>query len=381
MLPIKELSNWLNRLVDSALQMRNKAIHVGTEKLKPPMRERAISINQFLLLALAITLSFQLYYLLFDFANMVPVILVHTVAIGLYILALYANVKGAVLSAACIAMAGPLFFQVPAVCYMISADSGMHLFLLAGGIFTFLVFSDDHKHFRLAFIIASLILFVVIERYFSRELAIVKLSDQILESMVYLNAIGTSVMIYLLSSLSHKTITDQADQIKVQAKSLRKLAHTDPLTQLPNRRQVLSTMESNHKETRFAGVLALADIDHFKGFNDQHGHDCGDEILRSLSHRLSTSMRAEDTVGRWGGEEFIFLLSDMTMVEAKPILERLRQSVEETPITHLGVDHRITISIGAAEMSKDKTFKNAFKLADQALYQCKQNGRNRFLSA
>ncbi|MBV1915022.1 MAG: GGDEF domain-containing protein [Pseudomonadales bacterium] len=360
----------------------NWAINIGTKSLQSPNRERAVSTNQFILLALALTLSFQLYYLLFDFTNMLPVILVHATSTGIYIFALYLNSKGRVLLAACIALAGPLFFQVPAICYLISADSGMHFFLLAGSIFTFLVFSDDHKHFRLGFIIVSLIFFVVIERYFTRELAIIKLSDGLLDSMVYLNAIGTSVMIYLLSSLSHSMVTEQGDKIRVQAKALDMLANTDPLTQLPNRRQILSATEvRGNGKSSFTGVIAVADIDRFKSFNDRYGHDCGDEILRSLAHSMSSSMRSGDTVGRWGGEEFIFLLSGVNMNEAKSILERLRLLIEKTSITHSGTEHYITVSIGAAEMRDGKRFEAAFKMADQALYQCKQNGRNCVISS
>jgi len=371
----------LSNLLNQAATLRNWAINIGTQSLESPTLERVISTNQFILLALALTLSFQLYYLLFDFSNMVPVILVHTAASGIYLVALFINSKGDVLLGACIALAGPLFFQVPAVCYLISADSGMHFFLLAGGIFTFLVFSDNHKHFRLGFIVVSLLFFVVIERYFTRDLAMVKLSQELLESMVYLNAIGTSVMIYLLSSQSHKMIIEQGDKIRVQANALDTLANTDPLTKLPNRRQILSTITTDDDNSScFTGVLAIADIDHFKSFNDHFGHDCGDEILRCLAHNMSASMRTEDTVGRWGGEEFIFLLSGLTICEAKPILEQLRQSIEQTPINHLGIDHDITVSIGAAEMTIGNSFDGIFKVADQALYQSKQSGRNRVVS-
>ncbi|MBL4584030.1 MAG: GGDEF domain-containing protein [Pseudomonadales bacterium] len=357
-------------------------IHIGIESLASPERERAISINQFLLLALEITLAFQLYYLLFDPVKMMPVILVHAVAAGIYLSAFYANTKGNFLIAACMALAGPLLFQVPVVCFLISAESGMHIFLLAGGLFTFLVFTDQQKIYRLIFIAVSLVLFIVIDRYFTRDLAMIKLSAELLTSMVYLNAIGTSVMIYLLSSLSYRMITEQGNQIKIQAQSLEMLAHTDSLTQLPNRRQIVSATKTDaHGKSIFKGVLAIADIDNFKKFNDQYGHDCGDEILRSIAFNMSTLIRSKDMVARWGGEEFIFLISGLDMAEAEPMLQRLRESIEQTPITHLGLNHSITVSIGATQMGGHNNFKEAFKRADQALYQCKQNGKNCFLSS
>ena len=364
-----------------AYRLTKWAVNIGTEGLQSPEREHTISVNQFTLIALTLTLAFQLYYLLFEFTLMLPVILVHTVATGIYLLALYISSRGNFLLAACIALAGPLFFQVPAVCYIISAEAGMHVFFLAGGIFTFIVFSDNHKHFRLGFIIISLIFFIVIERYFSRDLALVKLSDEMLNSMVYLNAIGTSVMIYLLASASHRMIVEQADQIRTQAHSLDTLANTDSLTQLPNRRQILSSVKNSKNGIRaFTGVLAIADIDHFKIFNDQYGHDCGDEILLSVARIMAGSIREKDIVGRWGGEEFIFLLADTTMSEAESILQRLRLSIERTPIPYRSVEHHTTVSIGATELGSDCDFNEAFKLADSALYQCKQNGRNCFLS-
>ncbi|MDF1644540.1 MAG: GGDEF domain-containing protein [Pseudomonadales bacterium] len=379
---IKELINKLEKPQTKFIDLRNRLVHIGTASLQSPERARVISTNQFILLALALTLSFQLYYLLFEFQQMFAAILVHTIASGVYILALVANARGMHLTAACAALAGPLFFQVPAICFLISAESGMHVFLLAGGIFTFVVFPNNQKGFRLVFIAFSLLFFILIERYFTRDLAPIKLPETLLTNMVYLNAIGTSLMIYLLSSLSHRMILEQGNEIRLQAKSLEMLAHTDVLTQLPNRRQIMSAATTPLGEgNSFVGVVAIADIDHFKRVNDQYGHDCGDEILRSVACTMSSSMRPIDIVGRWGGEEFIFLLAGLNMEDAQPIMQRLRVNIEKTAIEYKGQLHYITVSIGAAEMSHKNSFQEVFRQADQALYHGKQNGRNCFIAS
>lgn len=157
-------------------------------------------------------------------------------------------------------------------------------------------------------------------------------------------------------------------------------ATKDPLTQLDNRFLLESKIQSflqDDKQVRFPLTVLLCDIDHFKSINDTYGHDIGDEVLKRVAHLLNTSSRKLDHVGRWGGEEFIILSENTSLNEGLNYAEVIRQKIEAVSYTDIGIDHKITMSFGLAEMQKDGSFDTAVKTADEGLYKAKQNGRNR----
>ena len=158
------------------------------------------------------------------------------------------------------------------------------------------------------------------------------------------------------------------------------LASTDHLTGLPNRRPVMAKLE---KELAEGGsvVVALADLDRFKDFNDTHGHHCGDEVLMSVARRLAEGVRGRDMVARWGGEEFLIVLSGAEQHEAVRVLDRLRFGVEQR-VTHCaGHGHSVTITLGVAQCDSVEDLDDALRRADVALYAAKEAGRNRVVHA
>ncbi|WP_010321765.1 sensor domain-containing diguanylate cyclase [Marinobacterium stanieri] len=151
-------------------------------------------------------------------------------------------------------------------------------------------------------------------------------------------------------------------------------AETDPLTGLSNRRgSELTLALLQEKQVPFS-VLAI-DIDHFKQVNDTYGHDCGDEVLKSLAEILKSCTRQEDLACRTGGEEFMILLPNVHLQGAQELAERLRKAVAKYLFAEVGV---LTISIGVAEWPEqaDEPAK-VLKYADHALYRAKKRGRNR----
>lgn len=170
------------------------------------------------------------------------------------------------------------------------------------------------------------------------------------------------------------------DLLQRKIGKLRSEAHSDPMTELLNRRGLDSVLRYWQMGQKSFAVIAL-DIDRFKRINDTHGHDVGDNVIRYLSQLIRTSSRDADILCRSGGEEFLILLPETSLDVALSIAERLRQRVQESTIPVVG---NITISLGVAlwepgvsNMPIDRTF----KLADEALYQAKQEGRNRVISA
>jgi diguanylate cyclase len=170
-------------------------------------------------------------------------------------------------------------------------------------------------------------------------------------------------------------IASQAAEIRIHETE----ARTDSLTALANRRAFDDELqrrfaEWQRKKTPFA--LLLMDIDHFKKFNDTHGHQAGDEVLRSVGKVLGSVPREMDVPCRYGGEEFAVILPATTAREGTALAERLRLAVERSTTTWEGKSLKVTGSIGLAEVSANDTTAMLVKRADDALYRSKQAGRN-----
>jgi diguanylate cyclase (GGDEF)-like protein len=161
------------------------------------------------------------------------------------------------------------------------------------------------------------------------------------------------------------------------------LSVTDELTGLHNRRHFFELAEQHFDTSkRYLRPLAavMADIDHFKSINDTRGHAVGDEVIREVARRLAQAVRATDILGRYGGEEFVLLLPE-TDDQAEILAERVRRSVADTPVRTAAGDLSITVSLGVALRDTDFGVGALINRADMALYQAKNDGRNRVACA
>jgi diguanylate cyclase (GGDEF)-like protein len=158
-------------------------------------------------------------------------------------------------------------------------------------------------------------------------------------------------------------------------------ASHDYLTGLPNRSDLQDRLESLHRSTqaqRMRYSLLLLDLDHFKLVNDRFGHATGDRVLVQVARRIAQQVRELDTVGRWGGEEFLCLIPDVGRAIALEIAERIRAGVEARPVACHGREIRVTSSIGIATFPNDGLRPDVLLAkADAALYEAKRSGRNR----
>jgi diguanylate cyclase (GGDEF)-like protein len=165
---------------------------------------------------------------------------------------------------------------------------------------------------------------------------------------------------------------------------LREAAFTDPLTKLPNRRWFDNEMEAiaagSDRDQLASNWLMMIDIDHFKSVNDTYGHHIGDSVIRETGVRLMKSVRSCDTATRFGGEEFVVLLSDATEGDIAAIAERVRLAFDNKPMSKIEHSPRITVSIGAAPIHC-RMVQTALHRADQALYLAKAQGRNQVVIA
>lgn len=162
---------------------------------------------------------------------------------------------------------------------------------------------------------------------------------------------------------------------------LRRLVSTDSLTGLSSRRAFLERAEARLVEAREKDrplSLLILDLDHFKSINDRFGHPAGDEALVSFARICREVLRDEDLIGRTGGEEFAMVLQGADAQEAGKLAERLRRAIEEAVVSSAAGEVRLSASIGAAPLPADGIDLNRWlKLADDALYAAKRNGRNR----
>jgi two-component system, cell cycle response regulator len=174
------------------------------------------------------------------------------------------------------------------------------------------------------------------------------------------------------------------DELRQRNEDLDRISRTDALTGLRNRRHVeeyLVKLTSLARRNAEPIAVLVIDIDHFKSVNDSHGHDAGDVVLREVAGRMLGSVRLEDMVGRWGGEEFLVVLPNTAAEGAAELAERLRQVVAETPCRLADGDAvQVTISVGCAASLMDDAGR-LVRSADAAMYEAKESGRNRVVMA
>ncbi|MDH5692495.1 MAG: diguanylate cyclase, partial [Gammaproteobacteria bacterium] len=167
---------------------------------------------------------------------------------------------------------------------------------------------------------------------------------------------------------------------KVQKQQLMKLALTDHLTGLYNRHSLFDIgpkYVSNAVRHKLSLALMVFDLDHFKNINDTHGHSVGDTVLHSVAGTLQLSCRAEDIVARFGGEEFVMVLTNCGLEDAAAKAEFYRKAIEESKPDGI----TITSSIGVAQLEAGDNFQSLFDKADEAAYQAKDGGRNMVVTA
>ena len=197
-------------------------------------------------------------------------------------------------------------------------------------------------------------------------------------TMVILALLGSTFLAMRMQKI-RVHIKRQQHELTQALAQIQQLATHDELTGLPNRRHMLALLEAEHlrsqRDTR-PWMVALLDIDFFKLVNDTHGHAAGDQVLQTFAATVREAVRSTDMLARWGGEEFLLLLHDTQPGAALPVLERVRQAVQERTVAVQGQQVRVTVSIGVAAHTAGKSVEQLLDQADQALYRAKSDGRN-----
>jgi diguanylate cyclase (GGDEF)-like protein len=173
-------------------------------------------------------------------------------------------------------------------------------------------------------------------------------------------------------------------QLVAAREELREKAMHDPLTGLLTRGAFFELSDHECARARRSKTplsIVMADIDHFKSINDRFGHPGGDEVLREVARRLEATFRKEDSVGRYGGEEFVALAIGCESADALGLAERFRQAVECEPFALGSESVSVTTSVGVATGAAAEGLEDLVRMADEALYRAKASGRNQVVAA
>jgi len=182
-----------------------------------------------------------------------------------------------------------------------------------------------------------------------------------------------------ISSLRQKLSISKSQQAK-SIELIKDMAIRDELTSIYNRRHLMELLDyEKNRSLRGGGnfCLAMLDIDYFKNVNDTYGHLAGDEVLRAVATMINKSLRNTEFCGRYGGEEFLIVLTQTDIKGALICAERVRTNIENILFPDLSSDFKVTVSIGLSEYQRGENVEEIISRADEALYRAKKGGRNR----
>jgi diguanylate cyclase (GGDEF)-like protein len=234
------------------------------------------------------------------------------------------------------------------------------------------------SHFRflkrkVAQVFILIVFFLVCDIWLASMEPVFPLPSHITTILRHLNIIGICILIAIVSYLHSLSI-------KEAVRKLHRLASTDTLTGLLNRRrfgEIVTVELARHHRTQMPLSVIMGDIDFFKTINDRYGHHAGDHVLLTAARLFRAQIREYDSLARWGGEEFLILLPDTNLETAVFIAERLRSMAAASAIPFEGRMVSVSITFGVAQLAQGEDWHSLVSRADAAMYRGKSAGRNR----
>ena len=263
--------------------------------------------------------------------------------------------------------------------YLYGWDSGVQHFLFA---LMALVYFSLYDRLSVKIVITVLLFLLRLGMYFFCKVhaPVVTLSSQFVMILQVCNSLFLFLQLGILFGTFSSNIESAEKKLVEYNKRLEQQASTDPLTGLWNRRTMLNCIRQFQEENPEAlYVVAMGDIDHFKRFNDQYGHDCGDAVLVWLAKMFHDVLRGRGKYCRWGGEEFVFFFPFMNGDEANAIISELWVDVNRTAFVWNDVSEHITMTFGLEESDYRSDLDSLIKKVDEKLYIGKERGRNRII--
>ena len=196
--------------------------------------------------------------------------------------------------------------------------------------------------------------------------------------LYYMNAIIGFVTTFIFSNMFAVDVSSMQMKMESDNQNLEEQANFDPLTHFLNRRSMNERLNHAHRNAIINEMpysLIMTDIDNFKKFNDTYGHDCGDYVLQAIAKIITAQIRAKDSACRWGGEEFLLLITENIDTTAE-VAERIRKAVDEYEFYYEGQTLHVTLTLGVSSYYASSKVKTLIEIADKRLYKGKSNGKN-----
>jgi diguanylate cyclase len=230
----------------------------------------------------------------------------------------------------------------------------------------------------IAFLIGCLLLFLFFFSWSHQSLWVAE--KNILHWLYAMNLVFTITILSVTSHFFEMAASDAERALIVANKKLTGLATTDPVTNLVNRRTMMTRIEQEKERMERGGkpfTLIMIDVDNFKQVNDEYGHDGGDFVLVNLAEMINLSLRKQDVIARWGGDEFLMLLPETELEGGRVVAEKIRSRIIRSPFVYREMDIPVTVTFGVGLCDSNVGIGSCIRKADQALYQGKQAGKNR----
>ncbi|WP_062209327.1 GGDEF domain-containing protein [Demequina oxidasica] len=339
-------------------------------------RGRAAAAAQtFMIFSAALSVGYAAFYLSYPDSDLRPLAAFSIVCALAYAVGIVTVRVGYQLAAAVIGLS----VATAQVVYIVSSvgwETGAHMYLIVGGQLVYMVFTERQRLLRWAYLGIAATAFLVCQVALPARGADYAIDSSTLTWMFSINAVLAMTMLFTLAALAHFRARESRAQAAESAERAEYLANTDALTGLSNRRPILEVLERVSSGSVGKYCVAIADLDRFKDLNDRYGHSCGDAVLAVVGERLRAEIRTTDALGRWGGEEFIFVMPDTSLDAAVRTMDRTRAAVSDVPVSCGDHEHEVTVSIGVAADSAAARPHLVIKDADDALYEAKLEGRD-----
>lgn len=357
----------------------------GTDGQSGFRRRETILVNQLCLVGVIATSFYGLFFTVYGLGRTAPLVLASMFFLAGFIGAFVLNGRGRTIAARNMAI-GTATVEVLITTYAIGNNAGFHLYYFALGGLSSLIHTRVRADVTFALATTSAILFLVCQFALDGSIAPIQIAPVALTALFALSALGTVFLCAYFPYVYRLSMYRAECELAAANRELAELSGSDALTRLANRRRMDEKLHEQWRRLardRLPMSVLMIDADHFKQYNDRHGHQAGDECLRRLATLATSSMqRATDTVARYGGEEFIAILPETSGTDAMLIAERFRATVEQTAMGEADAETpqtlRITVSVGVSTAIPDTGLspETLISSADRALYEAKLQGRN-----
>lgn len=350
-----------------------RASRAGLGKVDRTTARYVQGSNQYLIVALSTALPFEVFFLVADGGSLWPAALVEGAVIAVWLGCFALNVAGWVRTAAIVELAAPLI-AFTALTWLLSYRAGFLLLLLMTSAVSFVTFAPRRLPWGMVLTTASAI--VVALSFIDSRVAEPRLdvSTGMVSGLLVANVVVVTLVMTVTSGLNHHYFTRERMRAEGQLETAQEQARTDPLTRLANRRGMVEALAAAPTDRPYA--MALVDLDRFKEVNDTLGHAHGDAVLAEIAGILNDVIGEMGIVSRWGGEEFLVLMTDVPLTTAVAGIERAREAVEALVREERG-DAGVTFSAGLAAAPAGFSWETTVRVADALLYDAKDAGRNR----